>query len=90
MVKITGQQVGLDEIFIAHSFFADKTTGNGKWDRHEPFNDANGNRNYGIGVYFIDYAFPKLSTTWVKRSGRPAITRDPSGDVQSKWPVILS
>ncbi|MDW7658021.1 MAG: hypothetical protein SCM11_12700 [Bacillota bacterium] len=63
MAKYPNQRAGIDEIFIAHGFFADKTAGNGKWDRYEPFNDTNNNKKYDVGEYFVDYSVLKIEYT---------------------------
>lgn len=61
--KYPGKKAGIDEIFKAHSFFVDKTAGNGKWDPIEPYRDSNGNRKYDSGEHFVDYGLPKIEYT---------------------------
>ena len=48
----------IDDIFIKHGFFADKTVGNKKRDPFEPFRDGNSNGGYDVGEYFVDYGMP--------------------------------
>ncbi|MFH0861439.1 MAG: hypothetical protein V1875_00270 [Candidatus Altiarchaeota archaeon] len=57
----------IDRIFTAHGFFADKNKGNGVRDFNEPYRDADGNRAYDKGEYFIDYGL-NLTTTADKAS----------------------
>ena len=45
----------INQIFIEHGFFADKSVGNSKRDIFEPFLDKNGNKAYDNGEYYIDY-----------------------------------
>lgn len=56
----------IDEIFVKHGFFADKTEGNKRRDPEEPFRDKNGNNAFDEGEYFIDYAQePGLGKPWM-------------------------
>jgi len=52
----------VDIIFVSHGVFADKNPGNGRWDRQEPFIDANGDGTYTAGEKFVDYAMVRGST----------------------------
>ena len=61
--KYSDQQAGIDQIFVDHGFFVDKTAGNRQWDPAEPFIDANGNRRFDQGEEFVDYALPKIEYT---------------------------
>lgn len=51
----SSQLVGINQIFINHGFFADKTTGNGRFDVFEPFLDKNENNVYDLDEFYIDY-----------------------------------
>jgi len=46
----------IDEIFVAHGFYADRDSGNRIYDEDEPFRDQNGNLAYDPGEYFVDLA----------------------------------
>ncbi|MFH1722200.1 MAG: zinc-ribbon domain-containing protein [Candidatus Altiarchaeota archaeon] len=50
-----GKKEGINKIFIAHGFFADNQTGNSNRDNFEPYRDANKDRQYNAGEYFVDY-----------------------------------
>lgn len=63
---------GIDKILLAHGFFADSYIGNGVRDQFEPFKDVNGDRNYSIGEYFVDYGI---------NASRAAIAYDGKGEV---------
>jgi hypothetical protein len=45
----------IDQLFIAHGFFADTTMGNGVKDSFEPFRDSNNNKIRDSYEYFVDY-----------------------------------
>ena len=58
--KFPGLKDEINEIFKKHGFFIDKTKGSGNWSIEEPFRDANGNKRYELGEYYIDYAQENL------------------------------
>ncbi len=61
--RLPAKKAAIDEVFVVHGFFTDKTAGNGKWDPIEPFTDTNRNRKYDTGEYFVDYGLPKIEYT---------------------------
>ncbi|MFH1400337.1 MAG: hypothetical protein ABIH41_02360, partial [Nanoarchaeota archaeon] len=64
----------LDRIFITQGFFVDRDPGNGTWDPQEPYRDANRNKRYDTGEYFIDYAqHPGLGKPWMVYDAGDAI-----------------
>ncbi len=54
--KFPGFKTEIDEIFIKHGFYVETDAGDGNWTANEPYRDANNNRAYNRGEYFIDYA----------------------------------
>ena len=58
--KFPGFKDEIDEIFKKHGFFRDKTKGSGNWTPEEPFRDANGNKWWDAGEYYIDFAQERL------------------------------
>jgi hypothetical protein len=56
VTRFPGEREGIDRVFENHGHFADKTPGNARWDRNEPYRDSDGNKQYNAGEYFIDYA----------------------------------
>jgi hypothetical protein len=51
-----GNRQQIDDVFLMHGFWKETSPGNGKYDRDEPFRDANGNKAYDAGEYYIDLA----------------------------------
>lgn len=51
----SSQAVEINQIFINHGFFADKSTGNSRFDVFEPFLDRNKNHIYDLDEFYIDY-----------------------------------
>ena len=49
------QSDAIDDIMLLHGIFADNNTGNNVRNNFEPYRDANNNRTYDEGEYFIDY-----------------------------------
>jgi hypothetical protein len=54
--KFPGFKADIDAIFKEHGFFADKTEGNRRHDPQEPFRDADGDKAFDAGEYYVDYA----------------------------------
>jgi hypothetical protein len=46
----------IDALFIAHGFYANPDVGNKKKDFYEGYKDANNDKNYTAGEFFVDYA----------------------------------
>ena len=49
------ERAGIDEVFKAHGVFTEGSQGDGKWQKGEPYRDANGNGRWDQGEYFVDY-----------------------------------
>ena len=55
ITKYSGQKKAIDEVFIAHAFYAETETGDGQYTSHDIYRDENHNGKYDLGEYFVDY-----------------------------------
>lgn len=53
----------IDEVFVRHGFFADRTLGNGKRDPQEPYVNYYNKSRYVEGVEYVDYAMEGKNNT---------------------------
>ena len=60
IASYTSQKTEIDKIFINEGFFVDTTPGNGVYDLHDLFRDANNNGRYDSGEFYIDIPVDNL------------------------------
>ena len=54
IAKYPSQKKAIDDVFIAHTIYADTDPGNGVYDNDDAYYDENGNGKYDAGEYLVD------------------------------------
>jgi hypothetical protein len=54
ILKYPGQKKAIDDVFITHAFYTDTDQGNGVYDPLDMYRDANHNKKYDAGEYYVD------------------------------------